>query len=175
MLELAAAGQTDNTVAIVAVLVTGAVGVVGPLILSARADRRQRLEIAADREREARQARREVLDVGAALIQRWNMRHCRRGDAGVVSQPEGVDELHEELEEHHARLLLWFDDDDMVVRAFNAATINVVGLWATNLREADSAEDSVTKALEMERFEKAVDRERGRYLAAARTYLSGDA
>lgn len=183
-------GQTDNTVAIVALIITGLVGVAGPFILSIAAarrqrgeqsahDERQRRQLEADVQRESRESRRRVLDDGAVLLHRVNaffLEGMKSSEQpGLVEyNRQDWDQLQEEMGVQRARLALWFDESSDVALAYRATIGAVVGAWY--LRIAQSEEDDAAREAreaKLKTISAKFESSRRAYFAAAQAYVTG--
>jgi hypothetical protein len=186
----AAATQTDNTVALVAVIITGAVGIIGPIILSLAAVHRQReeaktleerqvIELNAARARENRDARRAVLESGAIYLQDFykalsNLKPVE-GEHGTVAVPKGWDDSMNGLTTNATRLRLWFPASSEIVKAFETANTAIAYSWYANMPTPDEDDDTRAKReAKAARLNRQLDDARQRYLAAARRYLTDE-
>lgn len=159
------AATSDNTVAIYALVVSGIVGLAGPIILSYFASRRTREELNAGDARQRRALRhegeREVLDAGAVLLQRFRL---ASGRPFLGANEDEAKIMIVELGAHLARLLLWFPEDSDVVGSFEAMFTHCVLYEEQVHSERDDVE-------EVMRIEREIRSARSRYLDAARERL----
>lgn len=211
-LLIAAAAEPNNNVALVAIVVSGVVGVAAPLIISlasgrrsarelAAAEARQLAMVAADRERlemqlaaererleasltEARRATwrqevRDVLDTGAVLLQRYRSAFSTIEVAAgaprpiVLSVSEQWKTSGDEVVAQRARLLLWFDEDEDLVEAFDE--IAKLAHYIFELRNGFEPREPQSAHLRPELIaaaERDFEEQRLRYLREARTLLA---
>jgi hypothetical protein len=212
LLLAAASAHQDNTIAVIAVVVSGVVGVVAPLIISVASGRRsarelsaatlqqhaavtadrERLEmqLAAERERvevslEAarRAARREdvrdVLDAGAVVLQKYRSAFSTIEVAVGAPRPVVLSVSDEwraagdEVVAQRARLLLWFDDGEDLVDAFDE--VAKLAHYLFELRsgfEPKEREHAYLRPGLLEAAERDFEANRLRYLRAARAVLT---
>lgn len=190
----------SNTVAIVAIAVTGLVGVVSPIVTGiflwrntgrtiaaeegrqgkALDEERKRLgdTLAAEEKRARTEAIRVVLDHGATLINRiQEMLGGLKAQGDKVEVPVGFEEMLSEATAFQGRLRLWFDDGSDIVTAFD--DVLKTSIFTSELRDAlESGQPlsvSVTdyQSLRRQFAEHSGDvlAHRKRYLDAARFHL----
>jgi hypothetical protein len=212
LLAAASAAESDNTVAVIAVVVSGVVGFLAPLIISvasgrrsarelAAAEDRQHAALAADRERlemqlaaererlavsleDARRAVwreevRKVLDAGAVLLQKYRSSFSTIEVAigaprpVVLSVGEEWEATGNEVVAQRARLLLWFDEDEDLVQAFDEVAKLALFLFELhNGLQPEEREHAHLRPSLIETAEREFQEERLRYLRAARAVLA---
>ena len=156
----------SNTVAIVAIAVTGLIGVVGPIVTGIFLWRNTGRTIAAEEERQSKalaeergrlrdtlateerrmrtEAIRGVLDHGAVLINRiQEMLGGLKAQGDMVEVPLGFDEMLSAATAFQGRLRLWFDDRSDIVRAFD--DLLTTSIFKSELGEALKSAQPVSR------------------------------
>jgi hypothetical protein len=148
--------------ATIAVLVTGTVGVVSPLVLSYFSWRRQLRDHAADLERERRDTLRDVFEQGATMLREAAMdlsaTSLRASGVSEKQQFEAIGRVRATWD----RLLLYLPEHHPVAVTYDRATG-----WLFNLH---TSEDESLEPAIREAFAKAL----AEYMAACRVLLDGD-
>lgn len=157
-----------------AVAITGAVGVLSPLILSGAAWRRQQAEHREARAREEREHLRSLLEDGArALRQAYG---ALKPTTRHVTTVEEASEALRALGAVNGRLPLYLPLEHPIADAFDRATAMVYGLsqHGENLHQAGAQTaqpEPFESTAETERLEQAFDSWLNRYYAACRELL----
>lgn len=162
----------------VAVAITGAVGVLSPLILSGAAWRRQQAEHRAARAREEREHLRALLEDGARALRRAYS--ALKPTTRHATTVEEASEALQALGAVNGRLPLYLPREHPVAEAFDHATAMVYGLsqHGGNLHPAGAlaaTPERFEPTAETERLEQSFDGWLNRYYGACRKLLEGGA
>lgn len=122
---------SSDTLAMVAIGTSGLVGLAGVVVPALTSGRRQRSEHEAERQREVRAVRRQLLDDGAILLRR--LKNALSAFKFVPDEPGQVtaesaipmDELMPDMAAHNARMQLWFPADSEVYKAWVNAQASI--------------------------------------------------
>ena len=168
-------GQTDTTVAIVAIAITGLVGVLGPTIAGLFGLHRQREQLDFDRAQERREALRETLGRASALIQEqiWSM---SPGSSDLWTEEASeknrrLGALARESVLHNQRMLLWLTPEDLIVKAYGRTVTAIIDLAVYDAKDISEG-DRDTRHEERESLFLALTKAHMEYLAAARAVVN---